>query len=67
MAHAKLHEQDAAVADYTAVIGIGGAPAALRSMAIFARRRDLEAANDLRQLLGMEGEDRAYGMALRFS
>ncbi len=62
MAHAKLHDHKAALADYTAVIDMADAPADVRAMALYNRsvvhtasHDDPQAVGDLEKLLEMEG------------
>ncbi len=62
MKHAKAHNHPAAVADYSAVIKLEGAPAKLRAMALYNRAlvhdatdERPEAVRDLKSILDMDG------------
>jgi hypothetical protein len=62
IAHAKLHDHEAAILDYTAVIDMADAPPDVRAMAIYnrsvvhtANHHDPLAISDLEMLLAMTG------------
>lgn len=62
MRRAKLHKNEAAIDDYTAVIEMENAPASVRAMALYNRAlvykslgRESEAIDDLSQVTGMAG------------
>jgi len=62
MIKAKLRNRESAVADYTAVIDMPGAPADVRAMALYNRslvysamHKDSKAIGDLEMLLELEG------------
>jgi hypothetical protein len=62
MAHARLHDHEAALADYTSVIDMPGTPADIRAMALYNRavvhtagQNEREAIADLELLLELPG------------